>query len=144
MIKIKWIYKTLLFIALIGINTIIIEGGQQLPYPFKVIPQPREVELLSCTGLKFGELKCMQLIGDFTRPITGAILSDLPQIETDSCILSLQLVESQEVPQSPEGYVLIISKGNVKITSRGRAGLFYGCQTLVQLLEDARDIGVNI
>ena len=43
------------------------------------------------------------------------------------------------LPESPEGYVMQISEGQVSISSRSEAGLFYGCQTLLQLLEDASD-----
>jgi hypothetical protein len=54
------------------------------------------------------------------------------------------LSEAESLPESSEGYCLRIANGNVKITARGEAGLFYGCQTLEQLLEDARDTGVSI
>jgi hexosaminidase len=39
---------------------------------------------------------------------------------------------------------MTISSGAVEIASRGDAGIFYGCQTLEQLLEDARDLGATI
>lgn len=35
---------------------------------------------------------------------------------------------------SPEGYQLVVDKGGVRITAAGGAGLFYGTQTLLQLL----------
>ncbi|MGB2869573.1 MAG: DUF4838 domain-containing protein [Bacteroidota bacterium] len=119
-------------------------AGQTLPAPFKIIPQPREVELLGGTGLKFGELQTLQRNGNFPRPITGALLSCLPEIRKTSGVLTLQLLQNESVPQSAEGYVLRIAGGSAEISSRGHAGLFYGCQTLEQLLEDARDIGVTI
>ncbi len=47
-------------------------------------------------------------------------------------------------PASDEGYVLNILNGNAEVLSRGGAGLFYGCQTLELLLEDARDFNVPV
>ena len=43
-----------------------------------------------------------------------------------------------ELP-SEEGYVLTVIQNQAEIKAKGEAGLFYGCQSLEQLLEDARD-----
>jgi hypothetical protein len=56
----------------------------------------------------------------------------------------LALEDSGQTPEHPEGYELTIAEGSVRITSRGEAGLFYGAQTVQQLLEDARDRGTEI
>ena len=40
---------------------------------------------------------------------------------------------------SEEGYILTVSGEKAEITAKGEAGLFYGCQSLEQLLEDSRD-----
>ena len=53
-------------------------------------------------------------------------------------ILSLRIDSSLTLP-SGEGYVLRVADGRVSIRAKGQAGLFYGLQTLNQLLEDARD-----
>ena len=132
-------------IAVISIATTVCGAAEMLPEPFKVIPQPQQVELLGRKGLGFGELRAIQLKGDFPRPVTGPLLSYLPATEQDDAgALSLQITTSSSVPDSKQGYVLVISDGKVEITSRGKAGLFYGCQTLQQLLEDARDTGTLI
>src|SRR5512137_1317081 len=122
----------------------ILIAGDKLPAPFKVIPQPQSVELLGGIGLKPGDLQWLQLKGAFARPVTGPLLSGLPEIDKGAGVLTLRLVNTDAVPPSAEGYVLSISNGAVDITSRGEAGLFYGCQTLEQLLEDARDVGVPV
>ena len=145
MAKVKWFGFMVLVTTIIGIATLACAAGQTLPAPFKVVPQPREVELLGGAGLKFGDLKAIQLKGDLPRPITGPILSYLVQTNNFAPgVLSLKLTETGSVPESPEGYVLVISNGKVEIVSRGQAGLFYGCQSLEQLLEDARDMEVTI
>ena len=68
------------------------------------------------------------------------MLGSLPHKERNGKGVYLSLSE-KEVPQSPEGYVLQVSEKGVFITSSGQAGLFYGCQTLEQLMEDSRDSG---
>ncbi len=133
-----------LIVVLALVTFQVLAQAKTLPAPFKVLPQPREVELLGGAGLNFGDLKSMELKGNLPRPLTGAILSALPQMGRGAGVLSLQLSETADVPKSAEGYVLRISDGKVEISSRGQAGLFYGCQTLEQLLEDARDVGVTI
>ncbi len=49
--------------------------------------------------------------------------------------LSIQLTDDSSLPASKEGYRLIISPEEVKLTARGEAGLFYGLQTFVALHE---------
>lgn len=114
--------------------------AKKMPAPFKVIPQPKEVVLLKRAGLKCGELQNLQRQGDFKRPVMGEILSEITEVyRKNKGTLTLILEGKGGVSMSPEGYVLKISNGNAEIISRGEAGLFYGCQTLEQLLEDARD-----
>ena len=75
----------------------------------------------------------------------GPILSSLPNTEhTEKGTLILVLSRDKSLPESEEGYVLTISDGRAEISSRGEAGLFYGCQTLEQMLEDARDTGTAV
>jgi hypothetical protein len=59
-------------------------------------------------------------------------------------VLHLVLDSTDQAPEHPEGYQLTIADGSVRISSRGEAGLFYGMQTLQQLLEDARDRRIDI
>lgn len=57
--------------------------------------------------------------------IVGPALSDMP--------LSLTISEDEKLPSSEEGYHLVISNDGISIEARGRAGLFYGIQTILQL-----------
>ena len=75
----------------------------------------------------------------------GEILSRLTESgQKGGGILRLIWDEKGQAPRSPEGYLLKISDRNAEIISRGEAGLFYGCQTLEQLLEDARDFQTSV
>ncbi len=116
-----------------------------LPEPFLIVPQPKEIKLLPGNGLSFGALENLHIIGDLERPVMGDILSLLPASnESLTGTLTLRLAESSELPKSFEGYLLTITNGAVEIAARGEAGIFYGCQTLEQLMEDSRDFNVPI
>jgi hypothetical protein len=138
--------KNNLFIAVIAWVAISIAAtGETLPKQFQLIPQPQQVSLQQGAGLQYATLKAVQLKDNVTRPIMGDILGVLPQNDTnDTGVLALQLVTDNTVPKSDEGYVLVIKDGSVTISARGEAGLFYGCQSLEQLLEDARDTDTAI
>jgi len=143
----KYIIKTgLVLYVLLGFIVCTVWADDKLHKPFCIIPEPQKVELLEGNGLKFWELKYLKLDGDFERPVMGNILSNIivPSKGSSGGTLILKLDSTSIVPASGEGYLLVISNGNVEITSRGESGLFYGCQTLEQLLEDARDFYVPI
>jgi len=118
----------------------------QLPNPFKVIPHPQEIEVFNGKGLKYGELTGITLIGFKNRPAMGDILSQIPEYQdgANKSTLNLKLEDINPVVRNPEGYLLTIADGNVTIESAGQSGLFYGCQTLEQLLEDSRDFNIEI
>ena len=72
--------------------------------------------------------------------MTGNILSQLTIIKSDgNGTLTLTLDKTIKNIPSDEGYILTISDDKAEITAKGEAGLFYGCQSLEQLLEDSRD-----
>ena len=117
----------------------------KLPSPFVIIPQPQSIILLDGPGLVSGSLQHLILKGDFVRPELGNILSQLrgeesETLETLTLIIDTALIS---VP-TDEGYVLTILKDRAEIISKGEAGLFYGCQTLEQLLEDAGDFKIPV
>ena len=145
MIKLRWSGFIALVLAVIGIVMPQMLVAETLPEPFKLIPQPRQMELIGGAGLKFGDLKAVLLNADSARPVTGPILSCLRQTDKDSKgVLSLKIAKGSSIPESSEGYILVIADGKAKITSCSPAGLFYGCQSLEQLLEDARDTDTPI
>ena len=134
--------KILLILAAINILISFGQGngliGQSLPSPFIIIPQPQKIKLSGGAGLSPVALQYLILKGDFKRPVMGNLLSQLTIGDTPaSGSLILILDKSQTSIPSDEGYIMTISKDGVEITSGGEAGLFYGCQSLEQLLEDA-------
>ena len=145
------VLKFIYFLFLIHILTTpaycgTVRQADRLPQPFLVIPQPKQIEINKGIGLESGQLRHLNTIGTFERPVMGSILSRLTESDTygKQGILTLRLDDSENIPASAEGYVLKIENGNTEVSSRGKAGLFYGCQTLEQLLEDARDFNIPV
>ena len=57
--------------------------------------------------------------------------------------ISLIVKEDVNGIASPEGYIINISKNNVTITSKSGAGLFYGVQTMLQLVDEENNIPIG-
>ena len=105
---------------------------------FQILPQPQSVKMIGGDAFMYTELKYIEANPTSQLPILGSMLDHLPQIQQAGRGVYLELTD-KNVPASPEGYVLEIRKNGVVIKARQEAGLFYGCQTLEQLLEDSRD-----
>ncbi|GGC12528.1 hypothetical protein GCM10011325_44240 [Dyadobacter sediminis] len=112
---------------------------------FKLLPKPQKVELTKGKPHFFNDLRFLNLKGFTEKPVLGEILAVLPvQDSVKEGTLTLELSSDPILPASSEGYMLEINGSQITIRSKGKAGIFYGCQTLVQLLEDARDQHVLI
>lgn len=133
--------KTTLLTCLLFITCTL--SARTLDKAFQLLPQPQSVEVLSGKGLRFGELSYVSAAEGTSIPVLGEIVDGLPQSKRAGKGVRFQLATAG-VPDSPEGYVLEISDKGVTITSRDDAGLFYGAQTLEQLLEDSRDFKKEI
>ncbi len=96
--------------------------------------------LLKGSGLQNGKLMHIVLNNGIKRPVTGNILSLLTIAGTGGeGTLTLTLDKSIKNIPSDEGYILTISGDKAEVIAKGEAGIFYGCQSLEQLLEDSRD-----
>lgn len=132
--------RKFLLVTVLIILFVISAFAEPLPYPFKILPQPQQVNLTNKPGFRFNSLRQISIEGDFKLPVMGPILSQLPTGKspgTGDVLLSID--KSNTSIPSKEGYVMDITKGQIRIIAKGEAGLFYGCQSLEQLLEDARD-----
>ena len=115
--------------------------ADSLPSPFKILPLPKSVRLLNQPGLGFGSLQQISIKGTLSVPVMGYQLSQLPAANNNSGkgTLTIQLDPNLAAMPSDEGYIMTIQADNVEIIAKSEAGIFYGCQSLEQLLEDARD-----
>jgi hexosaminidase len=111
---------------------------------FKLLPQPQKIELLNEKGLYYTDLRDVYLKNTNQKPVMTGLLENLPLsgIQKEGT-LSLILSHDLGLP-SPEGYTLEIKDKQVIIQAEQEAGLFYGIQTLIQLLEDSHDQKIEI
>jgi len=112
--------------------------ADKLPSPFAIIPQPQNVTLINGPGLDPGTLLRIVPKGNFRIPVTRTQLSML-SVGKNSGKGTVTLILDTTLTSVPsgEGYILTISSDRAEIIASGEAGLFYGCQSLEQLLEDA-------
>ena len=92
----------------------------------------------------YSEFKFVVASGNSVIPVLGNITGSLPQCEVQGKGVYLHLADGANLPESEEGYVLEVNKNGVSIEARNQKGLFYGCQTLEQLMEDSRDFNRRI
>ena len=108
---------------------------------FQLIPRPQEMKVYAGKGIHYDELSWIRdPVGDLWEVLPEMLRSLDRQTGRG---VDLVLTE-EDVPVSEEGYRLEVSEEGVRIYARGRSGLFYGCQTLEQLMEDSRDFNVPI
>jgi hexosaminidase len=114
--------------------------AQSLPFPFKILPQPHSVVLSKGKFLSADVLKNIVIKGAFKCPVLGKNLGSLP-ISANVVIGSVTLILDKDNTKIPntDGYLINVTLDGVQITGRGEAGLFYGCQSLEQLIEDANE-----
>jgi hypothetical protein len=111
---------------------------------FPLIPQPQKVELMTVKGLWYSDLRSLLLVNTNEKPVMPAILEELPLANTAGPgTISLIIDKNVRLP-SVEGYILEIKNKQVNIKANEKAGLFYGLQTLKQLLEDSHDQQIEI
>jgi hexosaminidase len=111
---------------------------------FKLLPIPKKIELSKGTALPFNGLTSIKLEGVEKKPVLDEPLNSLkevPAVEKGTLVLK---IDGSDSATSREGYTLSIKNGYVTITAKSPAGLFYGTQTLSQLLEDAKDQNISI
>ena len=131
---------------LLAIGLLLISGRaftRELDKTFQLLPQPQSIEVYDGKGIQYADVKCVIPLSGVSVPVLGPLLDVLPRHERTG-VQVLLTISDQNLPDSPEGYELLVESGRVLIRARTNAGLFYGCQTLEQLLEDSRDFGEEI
>jgi hexosaminidase len=111
---------------------------------FKLLPIPQKIESLQGSPLRYNELKFIKLEGVDKKPVLDEPLNSLKDISAAGKGTLVLKIDGSASSPSPEGYTLDIKNGYVTITAKSAAGLFYGAQTLSQLLEDAKDQNLDI
>ena len=110
---------------------------------FQIIPKPQHIEMLKGKGIMYHEIRFILNESDTQYPTLSPILNALPRKEKKGKGIFLH-IKNNNVPESTEGYVLKIENDGIHISSKSSTGLFYGCQTVEQLMEDSRDFQIPI
>src|SRR6266542_1569958 len=112
---------------------------------FKLLRQPQKIELINGKGIFYNSLQFIFLNGTLSRPVMYVSLNSLPLTnKVGEGVLIMEISNSNNLPGSTEGYILEIKDQQVMLRAKDEAGLFYGCETLLQLLEDAHDQNIAI
>jgi len=110
-----------------------------------LMPEPREIVLgrgffAVDSKLKVISSKALQEIGKYLKDELFALSGVRPKLSTDSNSDSKKIIflrlEKNVLPK--EGYRLEIDNHKVSITGGDGSGVFYGCQTLLQLIRKKR------
>lgn len=117
--------------------------AKELSGTFQLIPRPQQIEVTGNKGISFHEVTYILTDSDSNMPVLSDILDQLPRYKKKGKGILLQLTNNG-VPSSEEGYILEVNTQGVTIRAKTEAGLFYGCQTLAQLMEDSRDFDKEI
>jgi len=131
-------------ILVIGLQRCVLKpGNSKESMKMNIIPKPRLVESLS-GSFKFGEATTLAITSQisnraFFAEYLGWFIPDLKLLETDDAVIMLQLDKNAGFPE--EAYQLHISPERIKLTAGDEPGLFYGIQSLRQLLPVAVETG---
>ncbi len=105
---------------------------------FRLLPQPQSFEILGNSQLNPGDVKTYSALDGVELPEWVDLAEDIQSVEEQSeAQLIIEIDDALEVEK--EGYILDISKKQVSITGKDKAGLMYGLMTLDQLMEDSEE-----
>ncbi|TKG93627.1 DUF4838 domain-containing protein [Puteibacter caeruleilacunae] len=104
-----------------------------------ILPSPKSIQLKEGRGIKVENIVRIDT-KDCELPVLGTQLADLPfDSPRKGVVVSFSLDPNADIPNHKEAYQLTIQNNAITIYARSTAGLFYGGQTLNQLLEDAKE-----
>ncbi len=139
----KFLYS-FLFLIIINCAKVFAIDAKDFDKYFKLLPQPQKIEFSTESPLYYKDLKFLHLEGLKHKPVLTGVLASLPASSVKGKGTLTLLLTKAAAPSSPEGYLLEIKDGQVFISANNVAGLFYGGQTLLQLMEDSRDQNIGI
>ncbi|UYZ63638.1 beta-N-acetylhexosaminidase [Hymenobacter weizhouensis] len=129
---------TLLVVALLGSQPSLAQTKEIPASTLGLVPLPLEVKAYAATYALPATVSIYARSQD-ERNVAGLLQSLLAglgktaRLTTDRTAAHIRL-ETQAGTLPPEGYQLVVDQTGIRIAAAGGAGLFYGSQTLVQLL----------
>ena len=110
---------------------------------FKLLPLPQQFEIYGVSKLKNSDILFYYAQNQIELPVLGDLLIDIQPVDKQSkADIVFNIDESMDL--QAEGYTLDISKKQISITGKDKAGLFYAFKTLQQLMEDAKEQDVYL
>jgi N-acetyl-beta-hexosaminidase len=133
--------KSLLFLLLISYSLF----GQSIIIPQPAVRQPRRSEFVVRSDLSlWSPVRCENERAFLQACWAKAglpVLTIIPKPKRADVVLLVDA--SRQEALGPEGYELIVSPRRISITGATKAGVFYGLQTLRQVLTDTPDLAVR-
>jgi hypothetical protein len=123
----------ILLIILISCKSIPKQLGE-----FEVLPLPQKFDVTGVSNLRIEDLKRYHSTAELEVPDANKLLRNMEPIEKVS---DAQLIFDIDTTLhiKNEGYTMVITQDQIKITGKDNVGLFYGFKTLEQLLIDAQE-----
>ncbi|NQU80996.1 MAG: family 20 glycosylhydrolase, partial [Bacteroidetes bacterium] len=113
------------------------------PGDFKLLPLPQQFIIKGTSTLKTDKILQYYAIGNINLPVCVDILRNIQPVDDKSkAQIIYSIDEFLDLPA--EGYTLGISRKQITITGKDKAGLLYGFITLEQLMEDAKEQDVSL
>ncbi|UOQ69859.1 beta-N-acetylhexosaminidase [Hymenobacter volaticus] len=113
------------------------QGSEISAQSLGLVPLPREVKAYAATYVLPQKIN-VYAVSPAERNVATLLQGMLTPLGKTVTLTTnrqtAQIVLATAATTSPEAYQLVVDKGGVKITAAGGPGLFYGTQTLLQLL----------
>lgn len=104
---------------------------------WNLLPRPQKMELMEGDGPAITDIRFVSGMNTEV-PVLFGLLDRLPRKECNGVGVYLSL-DTTSTPSNDEGYVLEVTQKRIDIQARTAAGIFYGCTTLAQLIEEATE-----
>ena len=105
---------------------------------FKLLPLPQQFEIKGASTLKYDDILHYYAFQKFDLPVRGDLLKNIQAVEKQSKAQIICSID-KSLDLHAEGYTLGISRKQITITGKDKAGLLYAFMTLEQLMEDAKE-----
>lgn len=130
------------------------QGVKNSEEDYSIIPRPNNLAILpgaftinkETRILVNSDIEEVRLAADFLLAMLGNALGSEPEVETQAVSKkgSILLMITDDVDLNDEGYLLQVKPSRILLKARDGRGLFYGVQTLRQLLPPAIEKGMEI
>lgn len=105
-----------------------------IPQPVSVQPQPGSFQLTKTTSIHYGQLPAQYAANALVQKINKATGYNLRSAPGDRGGIQFTINATPNPALGSEGYTLNVSPKQIVIAANQPAGLFYGMQSLIQLL----------